>query len=779
MSSLRHPEFLGQLKQQLDLAASSNNLILPSRMAKASIEPPLLRGSQIYPRMKELVADAEAEVLLANYQINENCDGEKDFLEALQVLNEKAKRTGKSIRVCILINNKTGPAARLSTKTSSNAFKKGTYSFPYLDFQYTEHAHPLFGSYHSKMIIIDGQSVMFPSCDLMRADNYKDGKSRWADMSSVLHGSSLAGHCREDFIRRWNSKKTQPLSGKKLAIPPVLEVKAERAILEADIISEADVLFLSKKANGNYFKRSNLSPYALALINGINRADKSINLAAPNLNHYLVIQALAKAIKRGVSVNIVMPKHANDLPESKPGMGGRNQASIQLLHDLISDAPREQRAKLDIRWTTDDAGLEVTGSKGLTNSKDINNLHARMVCIDDEITLTGSSVNDNQSFYYSGECDVAIHSPEVAKTYNRNIFYAFFDKGRKINEDPYNLIVDKSDKVDLQLDTILANVFEKISYWSKVVPANEEERTILIDKLKILKLDLDLVLRNITQCKTLISADHYKMLLERHEFAKKQFKIVKSRGSMKVAVSAALPFPGKSQIKSQSRSALTFSSPIKTDPQQWYVLHGKTNSQYQYVKKSLLVAEKTLRQTLTQPPTTPTSHLQYAPPLQEDVLRLSMHQLPQTEDASEALRFGFMEKCVKPGQEIVSQVVLPKNPSLEEEWLQIVDQQVLESETLLGKKSSSITLNSLDWSELAPKQRELGPYEKAVIQYCLAWNLSCHVMNGEKETALATKFLRGLIPDVDPLEVKQRILESRALRTASLEEKATTSRPEL
>jgi len=525
MATLRHAKFLGNIEKKLQSEAKNNRLILLAKSGQVGVEPPLLRGDKIYPKMKQIVSKAQHEVLIMGYKMD-NSDAEKDLVEALKSLNEKASLTGKKIRVRILINKKSGGAAIASNPTPDNIFKKGMPNLSNLDFQYAEHVHSGFGSYHSKMIVVDNEIAMLSSCDLVSSNNYKNNESKYVDVSTILHGRDFVDNIRQDFVKGWNSDSSEASGGRKKEIPKSIPMTEKKMDKDVKLIPAVNALYLSKKANGNIFRRSQLSPYTIALIEAINRAETSINVLSPNLNHPLIIQALAEAVKRNVKVNISLDKNMNDFSEAKQVAGGTNQQGIQSLYDAIMHLPDNKKALLDVRWATNDEGDK------LVKLKDTQHVHARMICIDDEIVFAGSSVLDKQSVYHSRECDVVMHSPVVATSYNEKIFNKIFSKAKKINDDPGNLILTTADKSTFKrLDSFLDKILDNIKILLNTTVTNQKEQQSRKEQIKQLRLDLMLVKRNLHYCRD--QGGHYRLLKTKENHAEKLLNNVSSKINIK------------------------------------------------------------------------------------------------------------------------------------------------------------------------------------------------------------------------------------------------------
>lgn len=442
-------DFISYLSAKLEKErAHGNKLILSCQRGITGIEPPLMRGHQIYPRMRELIANAQREVLIMGYKLHTDCDGEKDLLEGLRALSKSAKEKNRIIGVRILINKREGAAAAATLKLSNptKPFLAGMH-FENLNIQVVAHPHSYFGSFHSKMIIVDSNTAMISSCDISKDNNYRDGSSNWVDNSTVFHGKSFVAHIRDDFLQAYHSKRV--MGHEKAPMPVKLKSVPE---IELDTKLECtQALFISKKANGNLLNRKHLSPYAIGILEALKHAKESVNIMTPNINDEIIITELANAVERGIKVNIIMGRNKGDKAESLPCAGGTNQDAMTLLYKELEKRGCKNKHKLDVRWATDDSGETIIPDKHPQT------VHARVVIIDD-IVFVGSSVLDKQSIYHSRECDAIMQSKSIRDMYLKRIFLSNFYKGIKrgfeassqISQGSFD-IDDNGEKEDIEL----------------------------------------------------------------------------------------------------------------------------------------------------------------------------------------------------------------------------------------------------------------------------------------------------------------------------------------
>ena len=342
-------------KTLVEAKQKGNRLISIVEEGTIGVEVPRLKGEQIFPRMEEIVREAKSEVLIMSYKIDAGSDGEAHLKAALDSLSKKPRESGEKIVVRLLINRRGGPASLVRPNAGNNYFRElKPETYPNLDFQYVEHSHNAFGSFHAKMIIVDNETAILTSGDMMNVDNYSKG-SGWVECGSYFHGASLVKSMRQEFINSYYSKNSDPITGTKKEIP---EYESKEKSLETDSkLLQTPALFISKKSNGHINRQDNMSPFALALITAIKSAQTTISIMTPNLNVEAIIQALADAHGRGVQINIIIGKHFGDGTEDF--MGGNNQNGIQRLFDAIGKRKGNPVANLDIRWATDDSGKSM------------------------------------------------------------------------------------------------------------------------------------------------------------------------------------------------------------------------------------------------------------------------------------------------------------------------------------------------------------------------------------------------------------------------------------
>lgn len=392
----------------------------------------------------DLIKSAEKSINLSFFRVDES-EELNAIVDALNELNNQKHEP--KIKIKIHINHRTGFAGWFfQQKNPKTLLMSKLNDFNNLNIKIKTHDHWFFNCYHHKQIIIDGKTMMLRSGDLV--NNPRDPKKTRAEIATIIEDESLAQRARESFIQRWKKSYSQ-LKNKFIGE----EKSADQ--------TKATVIFLEKKPSFNPFLGFFFdSPYKKAVLEGIKSAKNSINIMTPNINDPDILNALASAVKRGVTVNIVTGKYHNKNKENKPGMGGCNESTLRALYAKISIIHFD---RLHVRWAQHGEQLLEEGAD--------NCMHRKAIIFDDKTVITGSSVLDKQSTYFSSESDVVIESEEVAEQYN-DVFKKTFDAGKDRNE---GLV----EKVKSSLEQCINS---KLIYKKLKVFGNVDEQAILRSK---------------------------------------------------------------------------------------------------------------------------------------------------------------------------------------------------------------------------------------------------------------------------------------------------------
>lgn len=378
-----------------------------------------LNGKEINEAARELIADAEQEILIQFYNFYHDSDAGQDIKYGLMRLNDKAAESGRTVDVKIMVNFRRGPAA-FFTRTTDNPFtwikkdEQGTYIesesakfyVPNLNIQTLLHEHYLFDSFHTKQIVIDRRTLMLRGCDPIHTLNYRDGKKRSTELATTIEAQDLAQAAAKSFDANWHQRKT-----------------ISKIASYAENKNGIPVILFEKECSTDPIKRYGLqSPLKIAIIECIKHAVHSVKIITPNINDTDILDAILAAALRGVTVTLLTGEHANDKRESMPGMGGTNMNSVNYIYNKL---PISKWDHFQVYWSHERGMSEATTKETM--------LHTKLMIIDDSIVITGSTPLDKQGTYYSAESDVMIESEEVAKRFLDKVFNPLICEGHSNN----------------------------------------------------------------------------------------------------------------------------------------------------------------------------------------------------------------------------------------------------------------------------------------------------------------------------------------------------------
>jgi phosphatidylserine/phosphatidylglycerophosphate/cardiolipin synthase-like enzyme len=338
--------------------------------------------------------------------------------DALVTLNNRARQNGRRISVRIMFSSYSFCQLFLSIK-GVRLWKSSTWeklglpnptSIECLDLTVLSRFRKPFGLMHAKFVIIDRALVLLPSsniscrrwmkCDLIVGEN-------WYELAVRLEGD-IVQHFLQYFFHYYH-----PTGG---AVPPCtvpshpIETSSTFRESYSDLIYPLQspltpLAFLScgpSRYGALPFAPIRAIP-ALFHIGAIGNARRTIFIQTPNLTSRAIIRALKFALLKYVQVTIYLP-HNMIVLESLVTGWSTTECQVRLLQRW---ARRHPETNLTIEWFKSDRGQNFV--------VDEDKSHIKFMVVDEELVIVGSSNLDRASACTSGEVNVAISCPAVAK----------------------------------------------------------------------------------------------------------------------------------------------------------------------------------------------------------------------------------------------------------------------------------------------------------------------------------------------------------------------------
>lgn len=410
------------------------NLMTTSRNAA---EPnALVQGPRIFRRMAELVANAEHEVLIQNWRWDTASNGHKTLMDGLVRLAAN-RRLGSPyaapVDVRILVNVRAFEDPEMLADLAGD-IERLRLDPRHVRVEIAGHTHTGMGALHSKVMIVDGRSAVTTGANVQRNhDTFDDNY----DLGFTLHGD-VAGSMRAEFADAWSeSQRWDCSNGGRPRFYDVFGTglgpcwTANRPLTPLPMALRIPVRSLARACSPmmvvtrppaqSPFANDDANPQNQAFLAAIRGARNRIRIFTPNVNDEAVKDALAGAIARGVTVELMTGKGYQDFGENLPTRGGSNHRAfasiLEKARDLGATAPCRYFRP---RWyARERGGPAVVGNVA-------HSIHAKYLSVDNQVSIVGSANLDEQSFNNSREVNVVIDDPAMTAAWDRQVF-----------EDPY------------------------------------------------------------------------------------------------------------------------------------------------------------------------------------------------------------------------------------------------------------------------------------------------------------------------------------------------------
>ncbi len=361
----------------------------------------LVKAPEIFAAMRRLISGAEREVLIQEFYWESGCDPSDQLVAGLQDLQSRREQLAadEPVHVYAVLNHHWLLVRHARRDFERDVARAG------LDPRWVAvHVAPftqrLFGNLHTKSFVVDGKRALVTSANAHAPQNQP---APWYELGYLVSGP-VAGSLRADFEDVWSRAARDSLP----SMP--VDDDATGAVTPC--------LVVTRRANGNPFRRSTTDPAAQAFLTAFEQARRHIRILTPHLNNRSIRRSLLDAARRGVRLEIVLAKGKGRKRVMLPLQGGTNIRNVRRLHRAVRREPEAHR-RLDIRWHAVD-GTPVVGDGP-------NALHAKYATVDSEVAVVGSSNLDDQAIHYSREVNVVVDDATVVAAWDERAFLPVFE----------------------------------------------------------------------------------------------------------------------------------------------------------------------------------------------------------------------------------------------------------------------------------------------------------------------------------------------------------------
>ncbi len=395
---------------------------------------PLLRGPEIFPSMRQLIAEAKSEVDLQMFVFNMGNDPANDVLAGLSDL--AARRSAEKdasgapvlVRFIVDVTQVSGSARRAIPELARSV---AALNLPpeLVQVEIATFQHFALGNLHTKTLVVDGHEAIVTGANIQDQHNYAEP---WFDTGYRFSGE-VAYALRADFDQAWKKSKLFVCGATSADDPDERCYKRTTAIERTDAPAIAPslekvcvpMLVTTRAKDSNPFSNRTDNTQDRAFVAAITNAQRVVRIHTPNLNDDAAKKAIVGALEKNpeLVVEIVLSKGFNESAMNLPGQGGGNESNAKKLYDELArkQVPRFCE-RLRIRWYSHDGVEPVVGNGPYAS-------HAKYASFDDHITIVGSANMDTQAWNNSREVNVAVDSEEVTRAWDDAVFKPSFNRG--------------------------------------------------------------------------------------------------------------------------------------------------------------------------------------------------------------------------------------------------------------------------------------------------------------------------------------------------------------
>lgn len=333
------------------------------RLLQKNQESPLTLYNQVellvnaQAKFKRLLCDIEEAMHSIHLEYYILIDDEigKTIIQAL------CRKAQQGVKVCFsydYVGSRISAASRRKLKQSGVAF------YPFMPVYFPKFTNKINYRNHRKIVVIDGKIGYLGGINI--ADRYLTPS--WRDTHLRIEGEAV-GSLQLQFMLNWDFVTPFDVLVEDHFFPKIVQTP----VLPVQIVS-----------SGPDTEWANIME---AIFTAINTAERCIYITTPYfIPNDEIITALTTAIKGGIEVKLIIP-HNSDSWLTK-------YATFSYIEVLLQ------------------AGIRIyLYKKGF--------IHAKMIAIDDNLTILGTSNMDNRSFHLNFEINALIYDTETAKEARR------------------------------------------------------------------------------------------------------------------------------------------------------------------------------------------------------------------------------------------------------------------------------------------------------------------------------------------------------------------------
>lgn len=387
----------------------------------------LVDSPAIFPAMAELVASARSHVFLQTYIWENDTDPTREILRGIARLAERRRDEAAPgdppvlVRILLDASELGFSSEPLDVGMPELARRLEALALDptLVTWEIAGHRHIAVGNLHSKSLVVDGLVAVVTGANPEGDQSYDVGLH---DAAFRLEGDvarALAAEFENAWVNAW--QWTCGSRSDDVDDCTVTPRRSGRLALSPDDLGLVEppcepLLVVGRPANTDLFSGDLEVSQNHAFLAAIRNARQRIRILSPRLDMPIVLEALADAAARGVTIEAVVPQGFDDEGEILPLQGGRSVDAMALLFELAEERGVEHPCRLlRIGWYSRDGVEPVIGTTPLAS-------HAKYFSADGEVAIVGSANHNRQGWSHSREVDVVVGVPEVVAAWDAQLF---------------------------------------------------------------------------------------------------------------------------------------------------------------------------------------------------------------------------------------------------------------------------------------------------------------------------------------------------------------------
>ena len=389
----------------------------------------LIGGPAIFDAVADLIAAAEHDVELQTWRWDVGSDPSLRIIKGIKRLEARRRAQGAASPVVVrLLLNRVLPVAdtivgKIYTQITAEPIDPQLIDLQVVDFQ----ASGILGADHAKTVTVDGTETIVMGANV--TEDYGKNPDMW-DAGFRMRGE-VAQSIHADFAKMWGdgrqwlcARKAEPARDPEgvNAAPGCWSPPAKATTTDVRVPGACmPMLVATHPRNGAPFPRANNdNPQAQVFLSALELAERQVLIQSPNLNEDAIKKAIVSAVRRGITVRLLLSMKFEETAESLPGRGGGNEATAADLYQQLEDLP-SACSRLQIHWYSKDGKVAVEGTRPPAS-------HVKYLSVDGQVVVVGSANQDVQSWRNSHELNVATDSADLTRAWDETLFGVAWDR---------------------------------------------------------------------------------------------------------------------------------------------------------------------------------------------------------------------------------------------------------------------------------------------------------------------------------------------------------------